>query len=219
MSQNHDSVPLATGWVSSPEGRGTIDIVWSSFLTIFLCTWTAVCLNIPHPDAGKLRRLCTKVQWMAWAIIGPELVLAVAIGQFPSARRSVKRFHGLGHKAWTTRHGFFADMGGILLQPKNSTPFLVNSRQLAYLVEKGYGISSNRRGRYLGQVKSGHARTHPHLAPSLLAGHTTARSRDPTSLDFDVGTLGRYHSALHTRHILLLVAQTERCPERYRPGH
>jgi hypothetical protein len=29
-------------------------------------------------------------------------------------------------------------MGGILLQPKSSAPFLVNSRQLAYLVEKEY---------------------------------------------------------------------------------
>ncbi|KAL8749165.1 MAG: hypothetical protein Q9199_007853 [Rusavskia elegans] len=82
--------------------------------------------------------LCTKIKWMFWAIVGPELVLSVAIGQFASARRSVRRFHGLGYETWTVRHGFFADMGGILLQPTNSTPFLVNGRQLAYLVEKQY---------------------------------------------------------------------------------
>lgn len=29
-------------------------------------------------------------------------------------------------------------MGGMLLKPKDSTPFLVNSRQIAYLIEKGY---------------------------------------------------------------------------------
>lgn len=72
---------------------------------------------------------------MLWALVGPELVLAVAIGQFTSARRSLKRFHGLGHEAWTIRHGFFADMGGIRT---DSTPFLVNSRQLTYLVENHY---------------------------------------------------------------------------------
>ncbi|KAL8825044.1 MAG: hypothetical protein Q9191_004654 [Dirinaria sp. TL-2023a] len=138
MNEVRNSTPSIIGWVSGPEGRGTIDIVWSSFLTIFLCTWTAVCLNIPHPDASNLDRLCIKAKWMLWAIVGPELVLAVAIGQFASARRSVKRFHGLGYKAWTLRHGFFADMGGILLQPRDSTPFLVNSRQLAYLVEHQY---------------------------------------------------------------------------------
>jgi hypothetical protein len=75
---------------------------------------------------------------MFWAIVGPELVLSVAIGQRASARRSVRRFKALGHPQWTIRHGFFADMGGVLLQPKDSTPFLVNSRQLAYLVERGY---------------------------------------------------------------------------------
>lgn len=74
---------------------------------------------------------------MFWAIVGPELVLSVAIGQYASARRSVVRFQNLG-RTWTLRHGFFADMGGMLLQPKDSTPFVVNSRQLAYLVEKGY---------------------------------------------------------------------------------
>ena len=47
-------------------------------------------------------------------------------------------FHALQYKTWTLRHGFFADTGGILLQPKNSTPFLVNSRQLTYLVEHQY---------------------------------------------------------------------------------
>lgn len=74
---------------------------------------------------------------MLWAIVGPEIVLSVAIGQYASARRSVVRFKSLGHK-WTLRHGFFADMGGILLQPKDSPSFLVNSRQLAYLVKEGY---------------------------------------------------------------------------------
>ena len=138
MNITHNPGASVSGWVSSPEGRGTIDVVWSSSLTIFLCTWTAVCLNIPHPNAGKLRVLANKGKWMMWAIIGPELVLSVAIGQLASARRSVKRFHGLGHKAWTLRHGFFADMGGLLLQPKDSTPFPVNARQLAFLVEHGY---------------------------------------------------------------------------------
>lgn len=114
-----------------------MDILWSSFVTIFLCTWTAVCLNIPHPSDTKTQIFLRKTKWMFWAIVGPEIVLAVAIGQYASARRSVKRFKALGHD-WTIRHGFFADMGGILLQPRDGAPFLVNSRQLAYLVEKKY---------------------------------------------------------------------------------
>ncbi|CAG7920205.1 unnamed protein product [Penicillium olsonii] len=63
---------------------------------------------------------------MFWAIVSPELVLAVAIGQYASARRSVKRFRKLGMKEdrWSLRHSFYADMGGMLLQPSDSTPFL-----------------------------------------------------------------------------------------------
>ncbi|KIV95671.1 hypothetical protein PV10_03295 [Exophiala mesophila] len=133
-----NATALVAGWVSGPDGRGTIDIVWGSFMTIFLCTWTAMCLNIAHPQDTKLQVLSRKVKWMAWAIVGPELVLSVAIGQFASARRSVKRFRNLGYPQWTLRHAFFVDMGGILLQPKDSTPFVINSRQLVYLVQNKY---------------------------------------------------------------------------------
>lgn len=210
MNEVRNSVPSTTGWASSPEGRGTIDIVWSSFLTIFLCTWTAVCLKIPHPDANTLYRLWTKVKWMLWAIVGPELVLAVAIGQFASARRSVKRFHGLGHKAWTLRHGFFADMGGILLQPTDSTPFLVNSRQLTYLVEKKYMDYPEIAAEEIwDKSKNRHACTCPHSATSLLAPYPIAGSRDPTPLDINSRALSRCDSALHTGHICLLAAQTK----------
>ena len=129
---------LISGWVGQPRGRGTIDILWSSSLTIFLCTWTVLCLNVPDRNDGKLQVFLRRAKWMFWAIVWPELVLSVAIGQRASAVRSVKRFKALNFPQWTIRHGFFADMGGILLQPQNSTPFLVNSRQLAYLVEEGY---------------------------------------------------------------------------------
>ncbi|KAJ6007001.1 hypothetical protein N7522_005352 [Penicillium canescens] len=128
------------GWLSGPNTRGTMDIIWSSLLTVFLCTWTAICLNLPGPKDSQFQIFCRRAKWMFWAIVSPELVLSVAIGQHASARRSVKRFRklGLNEDRWTLRHGFYADMGGMLLQPRDSTPFLVNSRQLAYLVEKKY---------------------------------------------------------------------------------
>ncbi|CAN9230008.1 unnamed protein product [Alternaria alternata] len=121
MTNNAVTIVHSTvsGWVSTPDSR-------------------AVCLNIPHPNDSKRDVFIRKAKWMFWAIVGPEIVLAVAIGQYASARRSKKRFHRLGYKNWTIRHGFFADMGGILLQPKESSPFVVNGRQLAYLVEKEY---------------------------------------------------------------------------------
>ncbi|KAF2467372.1 uncharacterized protein BDR25DRAFT_235064 [Lindgomyces ingoldianus] len=138
-NQSFDSQhAFVAGWVSQPNGRGTFDIVWSSLFTVFLCTWTSVCLNLPDKDESPLRGVLRRTKWMFWAIVGPEFVVSFAIGQWSSAQRSVKRFRGRGDLHWTMRHGFFADMGGLLLQPKDSTPFLTNSRQLYYLVERGY---------------------------------------------------------------------------------
>ena len=39
------------GWTSSPNGRGTIDIIEACFITIGLCAWTMLCLNVPPLDA------------------------------------------------------------------------------------------------------------------------------------------------------------------------
>ncbi|OAG39522.1 hypothetical protein AYO21_06166 [Fonsecaea monophora] len=59
----------------------------------------------------------------------------MAMEQWLSAHQSVRIFHGLGHPEWTTRHGFYADMGGILIAPRDYPAFPVDSQQLAYLVE------------------------------------------------------------------------------------
>lgn len=104
-------IAVATGWVSGRDRRGTMDIIWGSFLTFLLCTWTSVCLKIPHPKDSQLQLLGRKARWMFRAIVGPEPVLSVAIGQHASARRSVKRFHDRGHSQWTLRHALFAAMG------------------------------------------------------------------------------------------------------------
>ncbi|KAI0536540.1 hypothetical protein GGR58DRAFT_528213 [Xylaria digitata] len=127
-----------TGVASSPETRGSFDIISSSFLATFLCTWSSLCLNVPHPDDSDLKVLLRKAKWMLWGILMPEVVLSISFGQYASAQRSVKRFREIGYPSWTLRHGFFADMGGILLLPEGGTPFVINSSQVALLVEKGH---------------------------------------------------------------------------------
>lgn len=126
---------IVHGWVSQPDGRGTFDIVWSSLLTVFLCTWTVLCLNLPAKTDSYSRRMFRKFRWMLLAIIGPEFVLSFAIGQWASAKRSQKQFD---MPEWTMRHAFFADMGGFVLQPRESAPFSINAKQLYWLVTNGY---------------------------------------------------------------------------------
>ena len=70
--------------------------------------------------------------------MGPEFIVAFATGQKVEARRSVELWRGSGHRDWSLRHGFYANMGGFILKPHASPPFPVNSKQLHYLVRQGY---------------------------------------------------------------------------------
>ena len=138
--QNATTTPSVKrdGWVSSPNGRGTFDIIWSSLVTIFLCTWTSLHLNVPSLKEKYWQRRLRKFRWMIQAIIGPEFIVAFATGQKAEARRSVQMWKDIGRGDWTMRHGFYANMGGFILQPHDSKPFPVNAKQLKYLVTNGY---------------------------------------------------------------------------------
>lgn len=126
------------GWVDQADGRGTLDIIWSCIFTIFLCSWTALCLNLPAEKENQVQRLVRKLRWMALTIFGPEFTLSFAVGQWASARRSTWAFHLLGYPQWTIRHAFFADMGGLVVQAPDCQPFPINAKQAHFLVAKGY---------------------------------------------------------------------------------
>ncbi len=126
------------GWVSQPNGRGTFDIIWNSLITIFLCTWTSLHLNVPSLKETYWQRRSRKLRWMVQAVIGPEFIVAFATGQKAEARRSVAMWKAIGREDWQMRHGFYALMGGFILQPRDSQPFPVNAKQLKYLVTNGY---------------------------------------------------------------------------------
>ncbi|KAF8847141.1 hypothetical protein BDZ45DRAFT_552164, partial [Acephala macrosclerotiorum] len=122
------------GWTSSPNGRGTQDIIWSCVFTIFLCVWTVLTLNVPAKGTSQWRVLRTKLKWMAIAIFGPECLSIIAGAQWSIARRSVQEFKAIGVK-WTMHQAFFADMGGIRIKPLDEK-FPVTSRQLLVLVKR-----------------------------------------------------------------------------------
>lgn len=70
-------------------------------------------------------------------LLGPEFTLLLAIGQYCSARASVRQFKAK-YKDWTVKHGFFADMGGIHLQVENFRSFPITSKQLYFLAEHDF---------------------------------------------------------------------------------
>lgn len=127
------------GWVDQPNYRGTWDIIWTTLVTIFICTYTLLCLNVPGPEDGSWVLMRRRIKWMLLAILGPEIVLTYAAGQWSRARQSVRAFHQSGFQGWTMRLAFFADMGGFVLQPRGRCKsFPLNAKQLHWMVVNKY---------------------------------------------------------------------------------
>src|SRR5438034_2146754 len=76
------------GWVSQPEGRGTVDIMISCCFTIFLCSWYCVCVNVPAEDDTPWDSVRDKFSMCLVCALGPEFVLYISMGQWYSARQS-----------------------------------------------------------------------------------------------------------------------------------
>jgi hypothetical protein len=129
---------LHAGWVNSPNGRGTSDIIWSCLSTVVLCSWSILCLNIPSREEGWWRCARRKFQWSLLTVMGPEVIFQLSLGEWLVARRWHKKFKESGYQHWTMTHSFYANMGGFILQTTDRGSFPVNSAQLHHLVAQSY---------------------------------------------------------------------------------
>ena len=117
-------------FVSSPDTRGTLDILWSCLLTIFACTWTLQHLNVPRQRQDwksglwadtkwKLKGVLDALKWMLYTVIAPELIFGIAVGEYHNARIVTKRLKNYARQdgvPWTTTHSYFANMGGYSIE-------------------------------------------------------------------------------------------------------
>ncbi|KAI9035499.1 putative C4-dicarboxylate transporter/malic acid transport protein [Aspergillus affinis] len=117
-------------YVSSPNIRGTLSIVWSYLFTIIACTWTVQHPDVPwqrkHYDDGKLGWWKWKLgnakhstAWFLGTIIAPEIILVKHLADLLEARKLAKDFNkykGEGGIVWTQTHLLFAIMGGFVMR-------------------------------------------------------------------------------------------------------
>ncbi|KAI0062764.1 hypothetical protein BV25DRAFT_1915890 [Artomyces pyxidatus] len=108
------TIPFALASSSSCENihacRTLFNIVWSSFVTILACVWTAVHRNIPGPAGAResrLQHVATRGLEMAKifmvTLLVPEWVLAWAVRQFLNARdlgRELQAAREEAERAW-----------------------------------------------------------------------------------------------------------------------
>ncbi|WYZ35281.1 hypothetical protein EsH8_I_001557 [Colletotrichum jinshuiense] len=81
-----DGPSPTTGWVAEPNGRGTFGLVCSCVLTLTICVWTALHLNVPAARSTFWSRALERTKWILYGIFAPELVVATAAAQYIVAR-------------------------------------------------------------------------------------------------------------------------------------
>lgn len=76
------------GWVTEGSNRGTWDIIDSCFLTILICTWTAI-----HPRIHVIRRLRNthKILQLVKTLLAPEMVCLESMQEWVQARKTIRR--------------------------------------------------------------------------------------------------------------------------------
>lgn len=74
------------GWFSDPAGRGTFSLIFSCVLTLGLCVWSAMHLNIPPHDESHAQSWWRNIKWGVIGIFAPELVVFAAWRQYNSAK-------------------------------------------------------------------------------------------------------------------------------------
>lgn len=137
-STNDLSETVTQGWTTAPEGRGTIDIIWSCLVTMFLCSWSVLCLQVPAKSDRHFDILWRRAWLTALCALGPEFTLQLALGQWSSARQSVRDFCDAGIDGWTMKHAFYADSGGFILHTPDFPPVPIDAKQLLYLIKHDY---------------------------------------------------------------------------------
>lgn len=110
------------GYVGDPDGRGTLSLIISCLLTLILCVWSALHLNVPKRSHSFWHCVLINTRSIITGICAPEMVVFAAWRQCCSARilgqivraqdeaptdKAQKRRH-----PWTMTHSFFACTGG-----------------------------------------------------------------------------------------------------------
>ena len=113
--------PSAPAYVPDPPGRGTIQLLTTCLVTLLLCIWTAIHLNIlPKTKRTRWGRFKAKLKWAALALFAPEIVVWRAYSQLKAAR-DLRRYRNEvfdkydlpKRREWSLPVAFYAAMGGL----------------------------------------------------------------------------------------------------------
>ncbi|KAI1627818.1 hypothetical protein EDD37DRAFT_277949 [Exophiala viscosa] len=134
-------------WMPEPNVRGTFELLRSCLITLSLCVYAAVHLNVPcTTDKSKL--LAAQVKWILCGMFAPELVVFTAWSQWISARelmRTVEQCNkgkdpSMHYPDWSMKHNFFAQMGGFAIDTKDHGEEYIPESPRVHLTANGAAV-------------------------------------------------------------------------------
>ena len=77
----------APTWVDNHDARGTWDLIQTCVLTLGICVYSALHLNVFHRESTWLWRWLVRCKWMVIALLAPEFIVFNAWSQRRQANR------------------------------------------------------------------------------------------------------------------------------------
>jgi hypothetical protein len=75
--------------------RTVWDIIWSCLTVISACTWVAIHPNIPKQERGTVRKYVKSVHYFLGALIAPEAIILIAMGERIEALEIARKNKGI----------------------------------------------------------------------------------------------------------------------------
>jgi hypothetical protein len=119
---------VAPLWVDDPSGRGTWSLLSSCTITLGICVWNSIHLNLPSKGEQHWVHWIRKIKWLFVAVLAPEVVVLIAFQQWMIASDFLKKLkkaaqiHNSKEENETVDGGFdmtyahFVTMGGFALR-------------------------------------------------------------------------------------------------------
>ncbi|KAK4167918.1 hypothetical protein QBC43DRAFT_310466 [Cladorrhinum sp. PSN259] len=120
-------------WQSSPATRGSFTLLSTSVITLLLCVWSSIHLNLPGTGDNAVLLLLRRLKWIAVGLFMPEALVVTALSQHQRAKRILMEARQTFKEEqadqeqppaaprrkhpWTMTHSYWAIMGGIAADP------------------------------------------------------------------------------------------------------
>jgi hypothetical protein len=147
---------IAPSWATTSNVRSTSDLLWTCVLTLTICIYTVIHINVPLPNETGWAYSLRKIKWGLSALLAPEIVLAAALQQWATARMLKRELNsnysrhnegkpeGVTTKKFSMTYCFYVVMGGFVVDVsdihKSHSMMTLRPLGIVHLAERGHFI-------------------------------------------------------------------------------